>query len=115
MISEVNVEELESLLDGGAELFDVRMPDEFEQAHVPTARLIPLPSLPERLGDFPDDATVYVICKSGGRSMKACEFLESQGYSAVNVSGGTDAWIESGRATDSGASSGSDEPGSTPG
>lgn len=116
LIAEVSVEQLESLLGNGVQLFDVRMPDEFEEAHVPAAQLIPLPSLPERLGEFPDDATVYVICKSGARSLKACEFLESQGYSAINVTGGTMAWIESGRATKSGPSqTGADESGSNPG
>lgn len=102
MVSEINVDELESVLSGGAELFDVRMPDEYESAHVPGAKLVPLPQLPERLGDFPDDATVYVICQSGGRSMKACEFLASQGYDAVNIAGGTSAWAQSGRPTNSG-------------
>ncbi len=103
MITEIDVEELDSLLSAGAELFDVRMPDEYESAHVPGAKLVPLPQLPERLGDFPDDAPVYVICQSGGRSMKACEFLASQGFTAVNVAGGTMAWAESGRTVRSGS------------
>ena len=99
MISEISVDELADLVDGGATLIDVRMPDEYVAAHVPGAVLVPLPEVPERLGDVPDDSTAYVICKVGGRSMKACEFLASQGYEVVNVAGGTDAWIESGRPT----------------
>ncbi|MHB1137464.1 MAG: rhodanese-like domain-containing protein [Microthrixaceae bacterium] len=102
MISEISVDELAGLVEGGATLIDVRMPDEYLAAHVPGALLVPLPELPERLGDVPDDATAYVICKMGGRSMKACEFLATQGYEALNVAGGTDAWIESGRPTVSG-------------
>lgn len=103
MITEINVDELDSVLAAGAELFDVRMSDEYESAHVPGAKLVPLPLLPERLGDFPDDAPVYVICQSGVRSFRACEFLESQGYLAINVAGGTIAWAESGRTTESGS------------
>jgi rhodanese-related sulfurtransferase len=38
-----------------------------------------------------------VICKSGGRSMRACEFLHQHGVAAVNVAGGTMAWQMSGR------------------
>lgn len=106
VITEIDVDELETILATGAELFDVRMPDEYESAHVPGAKLVPLPALPERLGDFPDDAPVYVICQSGGRSMKACEFLESQGYKAINVAGGTMAWAESGRTIESGSTPG---------
>lgn len=102
MITEIDVDELATLIEGGATVIDVRMPGEYDEAHVPGAVLVPLPELPERLGDVPDETTAYVICKVGGRSMKACEFLVSQGYQAVNVAGGTDAWIESGRDTVSG-------------
>jgi len=38
-----------------------------------------------------------VICKSGGRSARAVEFLRGQGIDAVNVAGGTLAWLETGR------------------
>ena len=38
---------------------------------------------------------VYVICKTGPRSLRACEFLAQ--VEAVNVAGGTLAWIRSGR------------------
>lgn len=106
MITEISVDELASLLDSGAPVIDVRMPDEYEEAHVAGAVLVPLPELPERLGQIPDETRSYVICKMGGRSMKACEFLETQGYDVVNVAGGTQAWIESGRPTVSGAERG---------
>ena len=102
MIEEIDVDGLSALVENGVVLIDVRMPDEYEQAHVPGALLIPLPELPERLGELPDEETGYVICHLGGRSMKACEFLQTQGYIMVNVAGGTQAWIESGRSTDSG-------------
>lgn len=106
MITEISVDELAALLDSGATLIDVRMPDEYEEAHVPGAVLVPLPEIPERLGDVPDEARSYVICKVGGRSMRACEFLETQGFDVANVAGGTQAWIEAGRATVSGAERG---------
>ena len=47
-----------------------------------------------------------MICKSGGRSMKAAEFLAAQGRQAVNVAGGTNAWIDSGRSVESGPGAG---------
>jgi rhodanese-related sulfurtransferase len=37
-----------------------------------------------------------VICRSGARSLKACEFLVGTGRTAVNVGGGTMAWVEAG-------------------
>jgi len=38
-----------------------------------------------------------LICQSGGRSARACDFLDQQGHSVTNVSGGTMAWVMSGR------------------
>jgi rhodanese-related sulfurtransferase len=101
-VSEIGVDELEAALQAGARLVDVREPDEYDEAHVPGAMLVPLATVPDALHHFSSDQTTYVICKSGGRSMRACEFLDDQGHSVVNVAGGTMAWIVSGRATASG-------------
>lgn len=98
-VSEVSVEELEAALQSGATLVDVREPDEYEAGHVPGAVLMPLASVPDALDKFKPDATTYLICKSGARSYRACEFLVDQGLDAVNVEGGTMAWIISGRGT----------------
>src|SRR5688500_2478007 len=82
-VPEVDVDELAERLDAGAPLVDVRMPDEYEEYHVPGARLVPLPDVVERVDEIPTDATVYVICGGGGRSAKAVEFLLGQGIEAV--------------------------------
>ncbi|MEO8266391.1 MAG: rhodanese-like domain-containing protein [Ilumatobacteraceae bacterium] len=98
-VSEVTIEELESALQSGATLIDVREHDEYAAGHVPGAVLVPLASVPAALAQFSSDATNYVICRSGARSYRACEFLVGQGLEAVNVEGGTMAWIISGRGT----------------
>jgi rhodanese-related sulfurtransferase len=98
-VSEVTIEELESALQSGARLVDVREPDEYETGHVPGAVLVPMATVPDALDQFPAGATTYVICKTGGRSLRACEFLVDQGLDVVNVEGGTMAWIISGRTT----------------
>lgn len=105
-ISEIDVEDLAGLIEGDIVLVDVRQPDEHLEARVPGVQLIPLPDLPDRQGEIPDADTVYLICKAGGRSMRACEFLAAQGRTVVNVTGGTDAWIASGRPVDSGPEAG---------
>ncbi len=105
-IQEIHVDELAPLRDGGIVLVDVRMPDEYEEAHVPGAQLIPLPELAERVGEIPDADTVYVVCRSGARSMKACELLVAGGRGAVNVAGGTMAWIEAGHPVATGSAQG---------
>ena len=66
-------------------------------ATCPGALLIPLATVPDHLDRFRADGPTYVICKSGGRSMRACEFAADEGYDVVNVTGGTGAWIDSGR------------------
>ena len=94
----IDVETLAAKLEAGQPVFDVRQPDEYEEAHAPGVRLVPLDQVPERVSEFPTAGEVYVICKSGGRSAKAVAFLR-----AINVAGGTMAWIESGKPVDTGA------------
>ncbi|MFN0092747.1 MAG: rhodanese-like domain-containing protein [Acidimicrobiales bacterium] len=101
-VPEIDVEQLSRRRGEGTPLIDVREPHEYEEAHVPGAVLIPLGELAERLGEVPNEGEVCVICRSGARSLRAAELLRANGVEAVNVAGGTLAWIESGRATDSG-------------
>lgn len=95
-IPEIDVAELARLRAEGAPLVDVREPDEYDEFHVPGAVLIPLATVPEHLEEIPGDAPVYVICKGGGRSAKAVEFLNANGFDAVNVAGGSTAWRDAG-------------------
>jgi molybdopterin-guanine dinucleotide biosynthesis protein A/rhodanese-related sulfurtransferase len=101
--SEVNVDQLAEALAEGARLFDVREPTEYAAGRVPGAVLVPLATVPGRLAEFAGDGPVYVICRSGARSMSACEWLAEQGIEAVNVAGGMIAWVASGRPYDGGA------------
>ena len=105
-VPEIDIDELDQRRASGAVVVDVRQPDEYEEGHVPGARLIPLAEVPERVGDVPTDGPVLVICGSGGRSLRAAEFLRTHGLDAVNVAGGTRAWVESGRPVARGAEPG---------
>lgn len=76
---------------------DVRELDEWQAGHAPTAVHIPMSELTSRLGEVPGDQDpLYVICRSGGRSAKVVAFLAEQGYPAVNVAGGMQAWAGAG-------------------
>lgn len=101
-IEEIDVAGLERVLADGGVVVDVRNPDEFEEARVPGVVPIPLPEFAARIGEVPPAEVVYVICRSGARSLKACEALTAAGRSAVNVAGGTLAWIDSGRPVEAG-------------
>lgn len=98
-IEEVSVDDLASALEQGHRVIDVRETDEYTAGHVPGAVLVVLGTVPEHVDTFrsPEGVTTYVICKAGGRSMQAAQYLEQQGVTTVNVAGGTMAWIQSGR------------------
>jgi rhodanese-related sulfurtransferase len=95
----LGVTEAFELLRAGAPLVDVREPDEFAHIHASGARLVPLNTMPEHLQDWQDhlltegQPPVYVICLSGGRSHAAAAWMISQGINAVNIAGGTQAWV----------------------
>ena len=81
----------------GMVVLDVRGRSEWEEGHVPGARLIPLPELPGRLGEVPADRPVAVHCQGGSRSAIAASLLLSRGKRGVaNVDGGFAAWLREG-------------------
>ena len=94
---EITVDELAGRLSVGGRLIDVREPDEFDEVRIAGSELVPLRTVPDRLEVFGGDGPVYVMCRSGGRSMQACRFLAEHGLEVVNVEGGILAWIASGR------------------
>ena len=77
-------------------ILDVREPREHERAHVDGTIDIPLGELVARIDELPRDSTVYVLCHVGGRSAQATQYLESQGFDAVNIDGGIVEWSKSG-------------------
>ena len=103
---EVGLDELARSLEAGATVIDVRMPDEYEEMHVPGAVLIPLPELGTRAGEVPRGERVYVICASGGRSLAAASALNNAGWDTVSVAGGTKEWAAQGRPLRHGADAG---------
>lgn len=104
-VPQISIDHLITDLEQGVPLIDVREPDEYAEAHVPGALLVPLVELPERLGAIPIGQPVDLICRSGARSQHAGEFLLGQGYLPRNVTGGTDAWIGAGYRVETGSTS----------
>ncbi len=98
-VPSVSVDELEAATATGAPLVDVRERDEYVAGHVPGAKLIPLGEVVERVEEVDTTGPVYVICASGNRSAKAVQWYRRQGIDARNVSGGTQAWVTSGKPT----------------
>ena len=82
-----------------AVILDVREPDEYAAGHVPGARNVPLGQIADRAAEF-SGAHVFVICQKGRRSEAATSALRSASVDAVNVAGGTSAWVAEGRETE---------------
>ena len=80
------------------EIIDVRTPAEFREVHAAWARNVPLDSLdPRQLASSADDRPIFLVCKGGGRSAKACQKLIDAGIvNVVSVDGGTQAWEAAG-------------------
>ena len=84
-VREITIDDLKVAMSGGA---------------------VALGTVPDNMELFRSDADVYVVCHSGGRSMRACEFLHDQGITnVVNVNGGTSGWIALGNPATTGQQS----------
>lgn len=89
--------DLKKRLDAGDDVFilDVREPNEYQICRIPGSVLIPLGELPRRYAELPTDKDIVALCKMGGRSAKATEFLQSVGVRRVkNLKGGILDWID---------------------
>jgi rhodanese-related sulfurtransferase len=83
-------------LPEGLLVLDVREDDEWEAGHVEGSLHIPLMSLGERSDEVGSGQTL-VVCRSGHRSAQAAAYLNDQGFDAVNLEGGLQAWHSAGR------------------
>lgn len=93
--------ELDPTLRRGAQLFDVREPDEYAQGHIPGAVNLPLSELAARHDEISGPAVI--ACLGGGRSAQAAAFLAAQGKRDIhNLVGGTAGWTREGRPLNSG-------------
>ncbi|MFR9803266.1 rhodanese-like domain-containing protein [Pseudonocardia sp. RS010] len=84
-------------LPADAAMLDVREADEWAAGRAPGSRHLPMSELTRRIAEIPGDEPLYVVCRSGGRSSRVVAYLAQQGYPAVNVDGGMQAWAGSGR------------------
>jgi rhodanese-related sulfurtransferase len=91
---EVSREEARKLIDEGAQLVDVRADHEWEAGRIAGAAHVPLPELPQRLGEIDKDRPVVVYCRGGNRSTMATDALAEAGYDAAKLSEGIVGWSE---------------------
>ncbi|HEU5263511.1 MAG TPA: MBL fold metallo-hydrolase [Gaiellaceae bacterium] len=96
----VSVDELDALLEHGAELVDVREKDERDTGYIAGSRNIPYRLLALGEADLPRDRPIVTICETGPRAAIAASILAAHGFDAHPVvNGGIDSWAAAGKPT----------------
>ncbi len=80
--------------DENAIVIDVREEYEYNESHIPNAKLVPLGSIESDISNVvpQKDTLILVYCRSGNRSKTAAEKLVSMGYTNVYEFGGIIDW-----------------------
>lgn len=85
---QVHVDQIRKLWEEGAEIIDVREPNEYQLSHIKGAKNIPLSEFRNRLEEFPKDHPIYLHCRSSQRSYFVTNELTRLGWTNVyNISG----------------------------
>ncbi|MEK5441009.1 MULTISPECIES: rhodanese-like domain-containing protein [unclassified Fredinandcohnia] len=93
-MKQLTAKEVETLLNEGKTLniIDVREVDEVTAGKIPGAVNIPLGLVEFRMHELDKSKEYVMVCRSGGRSGRASQFLEGQGFKVINMEGGMLAW-----------------------
>lgn len=97
---DVSIDEFIKRQAEGVQVVDVRTDQEWSEGHVPGAVHVPINELRADhpgLAGIDKNKPVYFVCAVGGRSSKATDQMSRVGWHAVNVQGGTQAWIAKGQ------------------
>lgn len=95
----INSAQARSLLakDKRMVLLDVRTPEEYRQAHLRGAMLVPVGELQKRIKEIPRERAVLVYCAVGSRSAYAAGLLASKGYREIyDMTDGLVGWFKNG-------------------
>ena len=84
------------LVREGAQLVDVRTPEEVDAGRIEGALHIELEELPARAGELEQGRPVVFYCRSGQRSAMASGAFRAAGFDAYNLDGGLLAWVHGG-------------------
>lgn len=84
------------LIDGGAQVMDVRTANEHAAGHIAGAAHVPLERLDQDAGELDSSRPVVVYCRGGNRSEMAAEALRNSGWDAHSIDGGLVAWHDEG-------------------
>jgi rhodanese-related sulfurtransferase len=93
---EVSRDEAQKLIEGGAQVIDVRADHEWEAGRIAGATHLPLDELAERAAEIDKERPVVLYCRGGNRSTMATAALAEAGYDAAKLTEGITGWAEAG-------------------
>ena len=90
----ISAKDLEVQLSEGKQfnIIDVREVEEVAEGKIPPAINIPLGLIEFRMNELDKSKEYTMVCRSGGRSGRAAQLLESHGFQVVNMTGGMLDW-----------------------
>jgi rhodanese-related sulfurtransferase len=93
-MNQLTAKEVQNLLleNKPVTIIDVREVDEVRTGKIPGANHIPLGLLEFRMHELDKSKEYIIACRSGGRSGRAAQFLESYGFNVINMTGGMLSW-----------------------
>ena len=99
----IGTEEAQRMIEAGAQVIDVRRPEEWNNGHIAQAELIPVEAGIYNFGqtlkelNVPTDKDVIFVCAAGQRSALASEIALLTGLSKVyNLANGMHGWLQHG-------------------
>lgn len=98
-VKNISAKQAKELIDKEKDVFilDVRTKEEYNEAHIKGASLIPIRELEQNINRIPKDKKVIVHCATGKRSARACGMLKDKGLKELyNVEGGITQWKSEG-------------------
>lgn len=78
--------------DKSFKIIDVREPWEYQIGKIDGSIEMPLSKIAQEYSGLDKSLEYGIICHSGVRSLHGGSFLESKGFSVVNIGGGIDRW-----------------------
>lgn len=99
LVKEICPTTTQEWVKNGALLVDVREENEVAELayDVPSIINIPLSEFETRYSEIPKDRDLVMVCRSGGRSLRAAGFLINHGYDrVVNMEHGMIRWAQKG-------------------
>ena len=80
-----STDKIQEYLNKGAVILDVRTHGEWNDGHTEGAKHIVLNTIPDHLEEIKAlDKPIIAVCKSGGRSQSATDFLSNNGVDVIN-------------------------------